>query len=218
LVEKSQPKGKRTETTIRQRGISETPDVESLPDAPSTNGDTVGSDSRTYKERTMAILNLSDTVNIPRLEKLLEPYGTIKKISLRPDHGGAFVEFAEAKSVGTASLAIDGVEIDGKKVQVGTVEELFKQEPEHKASKIAERLKETATSKAPSFGSGFVSRPGQGGTRRGGRLGQRKGLGFTRSKQEDGESIQKSEEGKSNAQFRELFLKAKETNGTKEDN
>ena len=204
-VEISSPKSKRTETVIRQRTVSTTPDPESLPDAPSTNGEALNSGARTYRERTLAILNLADTVNSARLEKLVEPYGAVKKISLRPDHGGAFIEFAEQKGVGVASLALEGTELDGKKLRIGTVAELLQQNPEEKISKITERPKgRNANNKTSAFGlgSGVVSRPGQAGVRRGGRggLGKRTGLGFGSSN--DGQSG-----GKTNAEFRDMFLK-----------
>lgn len=204
-VEMSVPKGKRTETTILRRSTA-TPDAESLPDAGSANGDAAESDIRSVHQRTFAILGLPDTVNVARLEKLIEPYGGIKKISLRPDHGGAFVEMAELNTVGKAMLALDGLEIDGKTVYTGSRGELFKQRAEKKASNIAERLKETK-----SIGSGFVSRPGQAAKRggRAGNLGKKTGIGFRKP---DGH---KADEGgaKSNDDFRKMFLKGNQTNG-----
>jgi squamous cell carcinoma antigen recognized by T-cells 3 len=228
-VEISAPKGKRVETTIRRNTASATPELESLPDAPSANGDAQPPNARNYKERTIAILNLSDTVNVARLEKLVEPYGATKKIALRPDHGGAFVEFAEQKSVALATLGLENIEVDGKKIQISTVEELMQQNPEKKAQKIAERLKEEAATKAGKgtlTSSGPVSRPGQGGARRGGRggrgghgggLGKRTGLGFGAPKS-NGDQVETGS-GKTNAEFRDLFLKGG-TNGasfTQED-
>jgi squamous cell carcinoma antigen recognized by T-cells 3 len=210
-VEISAPKNKRTETTIRRNTASATPDPETLPDAPSTNDEVANTNAQTYKERTLAILNLADTVNSARLGKLVETYGVIKKISLRPDHGGAFIEFAEEKSVGVASLALEGIELDGKPLKIGTVQELLKQNPEHKASKIAERLKTTSKSSGGfGLGSGVVSRPGQGARRggRGGRggLGKRTGLGYGAPKEDQSGR-------KTNEEFREMFLKGT-TNGT----
>jgi squamous cell carcinoma antigen recognized by T-cells 3 len=223
-VEISAPKVKRTETTIvRGSTASATPEPDTLPDAPaSANGDSADADARTYKQRTLAILDLADTVNVARLEKLIEPYGAVKKISLRPDHGGAFIEFTDVASVGKASLGLEGKELDGKTIRTGTVDELFKQDPVRKAGKIAERVKADAAAstankaKGASLRIGFVSRPGLG-TRRGGRggLGRKTGLGFFARKAEGAdEPVSNGGGSKSNAEFREMFLK-KESNGAK---
>jgi squamous cell carcinoma antigen recognized by T-cells 3 len=221
-VEISVPKTKRTETTIvRGSTASATPEPDSRPDAStSVNGDTTGTDGRTYKQRTLAILDLADTVNVARLEKLIEPYGEFKKISLRPDHGGAFIEFTDISSVGKASLGLEGKDLDGKTISVGTVEELLRQEPVQKAGKIAERVKAEAstqsTNKAKGFGpgAGLVSRPGSGTRGKGRGLGRKTVLGFSAQKSE-ADDPKSNSVGKSNAEFREMFLKGKETNGTK---
>lgn len=87
--------------------------------------------------RTMAILDLPDTVNDARARALVEPFGEIVKLTLHPLHGGATVEFANAAVAGKAALAIEGMEIEeGRKLRVGTVTELFKEKGETRIDRI----------------------------------------------------------------------------------
>jgi RNA recognition motif-containing protein len=78
--------------------------------------------------RSMAILGLPDTVNDARVRALAEEHGgDVVKIVLRPDRGGAIVEFKEASIVGKAMMAINDYEIaPNRKLHTGTVDELFK--------------------------------------------------------------------------------------------
>jgi hypothetical protein len=147
-------------------------------------------------------MNVPDTVSSARIEKLCEECGTLRKLVLRPDHGGAIVEYADEKSVGVASLALDGKELDGQKITVGTVDQLFKQSGQYKpVPKIGH--------KKP-FAAGMVPRAAQNAaaSRRGGRggLGQKKGLGFGRKAATPDDSG-----GKSNDDFRAMLLKGKES-------
>lgn len=87
--------------------------------------------------RTIAILDLPDTVNDARVRALVEPMGKIVKLTLQPLHGGATVEFASASEAGKAALAVDGMEIEeGRKLRVGTVAELFKEKGEERTDRI----------------------------------------------------------------------------------
>jgi hypothetical protein len=94
----------------------------------------------------------------------------LKKISLRLDHGGAIVEFEDEVSVGKASLGLEGTEIDGSAVRVGTVKELLKSKGEFRSDKIgiggAGKKKEDGKLM---LGSGVVRRPGLGASKRGGK-------------------------------------------------
>jgi RNA recognition motif-containing protein len=194
------PMAKRTATTLHAGpGPSESPE-------PFADG---ASDARTARQRTIALMNIPDTVNSARLEALLTPFGAIRKLTLRPDHAGAIAEFAEEKSVGSAGLGLEGVDLDGKRVRVGTVRELFNQGAEVKSSRLGDKKKvERGIMAKKPFGgaSGVVARPSQ--ARRGGlgiRLG---GLGATVSQKADEAN---SSAGKSNADFRDMFLKGKHT-------
>jgi squamous cell carcinoma antigen recognized by T-cells 3 len=75
--------------------------------------------------RSLAIIGIPDTVNDARLRAVLDPLGTITKLTLYPAKGGALVEFAEVKDAGKAALGIEGLELEGSKLHVGTKEQLF---------------------------------------------------------------------------------------------
>ncbi|KAF2675158.1 hypothetical protein BT63DRAFT_366617 [Microthyrium microscopicum] len=212
-VEVAVPRAKRTLTTVlRGSTHSASPD-------PSTNGDAMQldgeDDASNYKARSLAILNVPDTVNAARLQALLGGYGTIKKFSLRPDHGGAIVEFTEIKSVGEAELGLENTELDGVRIRTGSVPELMKSNPTWKRSRLGERDRTTengpantsssGTAKTTSFAPGpRVARPAP---KRGG-LGKKTGLGFRKTA---GEQNGDGNGGaKSNAEFRAMFLKGKE--------
>lgn len=125
--------------------------------------------------RTIALLDLPDTVNDTRVRGLMTTYGSLSKLILRPDHQGAIIEFADAASAGKASLAIDGHEIaPGRRLRVGTVSELLGAAAEKRSSKAAAAL--IPQRQAP------IKRP-QATGRRGG-LGARRhgvGLGFAKT-------------------------------------
>ena len=65
-------------------------------------------------------------MSAPRLKALAEKHGAISRIVLRPDKGGALIEFTHVSDTGTASLALDGQDIDGRRIRVGTAAELLK--------------------------------------------------------------------------------------------
>ncbi|KAH6652515.1 splicing factor-like protein [Truncatella angustata] len=97
-------------------------------DVEMTNADSSSTPSRAeIQARSMAVLSLPDTVNDSRVRALAEQYGDIVKIVLRPDRGGAVIEFKETATVGKAMLGLNGHEIaPGEKLRTGTVDELFK--------------------------------------------------------------------------------------------
>ena len=85
------------------------------------------------RDRSIALINVPDTVNDARIRALVEPYG-YKKITLMPQHQGAIIEFASVEGVGKAQLALEGVEIaEGRKIHIGTVAELKSSKAEWKA-------------------------------------------------------------------------------------
>jgi RNA recognition motif-containing protein len=163
-VEISVPKSKRQET---HRTNNDTPEAESVHSASGEQQPTDGH----YKERSVALMNLHDTVNLAQLEKAISECGeSAKKITLRPQNAGAIVEMVTKGGVGKLTLALDGKELGGMAVRVGAVGELFKQKPIYRNDTFAKK-KTFGTS----FGSGVVNRPGARGGR-GGRGGMRGGL------------------------------------------
>jgi RNA recognition motif-containing protein len=217
-VEISAKKGSRTATSIhRGSTMSPTPDAAGSPSATSimpnghatarsTTGDPEPG-ARDHKERTVALMNVPDTVTAARLEQLVEQYGQIKKFTLRPDHAGAIVEFAEVASVGKAQMALEDYELEDHKLHVGTVPELMKQHAEVKeqkytASKSKKEEKSAAKKSAPTFGAP-VHRPTQNTRGRGGRRG---GLGFSKRTTDAVKSNANESTGpKSNDYFRDLM-------------
>ena len=171
-------------------------------------------------ERTIALMNIPDTVNDARIRALVEPYGPLKKIILMPEHSGAILEFVNVQDVGKASLALDGHEITpGRHISVGTVEEMKKMGADKKVEKFtAPKKKEAASATSSLISARPISRPGQGSGRRGGKGGlgfKRGGGGFSGPRAtEGGSGKEASMDGekkpvKSNADFKAMFLKGK---------
>ena len=173
--------------------------------------------------RTTALLNLPDTVNDARVRALAEPHGELVRVVLRPDHQGAILEFKEQASVGKASLALEAYEIaPGRKLKIGTVEDLKSLQAEVKEAKGSFNTQPKA-SKSTFPAPHAVRRPALGVPKRGGRAG-RGGLGAKHSGGGlDGERAKTSGDGneagtkgqengqegqkpKSNADFKALLL------------
>lgn len=196
--------------------------VSPSPGTPKTNGemDYAASTSSFIKDelkpskpniqaRTIALLNVPDTVNDARIRALAENYGAIVKVTLRPDHQGAIIEYRDIAAAGKAALGIDGLEITpGRKLGVGNVKEMLQQPEEKKTDKLyanGSKKKDSATitlqSGAP------IRRPTHPTARRGGKLGlgaRREG----RSQPAKGAEINgmTDEKAKSNDDFRAIFL------------
>jgi squamous cell carcinoma antigen recognized by T-cells 3 len=171
--------------------------------------------------RTIAVMNIPDTVNDARIRAIADPFGTIVKLTLRPDHQGAIIEYSDVPAAGRASLGLENREIvPGRKLRTGRVRDLFQEKAEIRIDRIQTGI--GAKKPPPSTGSGFIQptmpvrRPGSGV--RGG-LGTKRGLGYASalSKKEPGEghanengtSIddEKKVQPKSNADFKAMFLK-----------
>ncbi|KAL4872426.1 hypothetical protein BDV12DRAFT_193518 [Aspergillus spectabilis] len=175
-VRLSAPQGaKRTAATVVSRiGSSQSP-------APEINGATPLSEvevpSGERRDRTLGLMNIPDTVNDTRIRALVEPYGKLVKVVLRPDHQGAIVEFADVNHAGKAALELEGQEISsGRKLHIGTVAEMLKQSAERKSgSGQASKSKNKSKSSflAPTAP---IKRPPQPGAR----SGKRGGLGVKR--------------------------------------
>lgn len=231
-VKLSTPTGaKRQATTIiSQIGRSKSPSMEpnggAASPATSMGQDDVPIGDR--KLRTLGLMNIPDTVNDARIRALVEPYGNLVKIILRPDHQGAIVEFMDVGDAGKASLGLEGQEIvPGRKIHVGSVPEMLKQSAEHKVDRIQvgkQKQKSTLMAQTPAP----IVRPSQQarGGRRGG-LGTKRGAfggsgksGTAQSSKTDGSKQQpeaadgatSSNDGvkqKSNDDFRALINQAK---------
>lgn len=162
--------------------------------------------------RTIALMNIPDTVNDARIRAIIEPYGMVVKLVLRPDHSGAIVEFADVAAAGRASLGlVDHEIIPGRKLRTGGLKDLFQEKGEIRTDRIQ-------IGQCKKSSSGFVKpippirRPGPGG--RGG-LGSKRGLGYSAPKaplkatgaadDADGNTPDNIQP-KSNADFRALFV------------
>ena len=171
------------------------------------------------QSRTIALMNISDTVNEARIRALAEPYGELVKVSLRLDHQGVILEFKDVASVGKASLGLEGQEIaPGRPIGIGTVGEMKRQRGEHRSDKITSDVAKQDAAKLQ--GPALVRRPVQPGMRRG-----RGGLGLKRGGASNGDRAAQAREGedvvmdavgevvgdtgkaKSNADFKAIFLK-----------
>jgi len=73
-----------------------------------------------HHARTLRLRNIPDTINDARIRALVEPYGALKKITVRPEKHEAHVEFVNQADVGRAEMALQGHEIvKGVKIEVG---------------------------------------------------------------------------------------------------
>ncbi|KAI5258677.1 hypothetical protein E4T42_00615 [Aureobasidium subglaciale] len=176
--------------------------------------------AKTKRERTVALLNLPDTVNDARIQSFLQTFGPLRKITVRRDKAGAMIEFVNLQDAAKVSMGVDCSPL-GPEVRIGTVEQLLYK------SKAKDPVEpKPATSFKPAQAG--ISRPVQ----RGGQ-GRRGGLGFKRGGLSAGSGVAKSSEGgqdktmsgtdeteakvKSNDDFRALFNKGKEANTTAEE-
>ena len=161
-------------------------------------------------------MNVPDTVNDSRIRAVAEKYGPIIRVTLRPDHQGAIIEYEDVASAGKAALGLVNHEImPSRRLRTGGMTDLFSQKAEVKM----DRIEIGQGKKAPAVGfiqpSAPVRRPGVGG-RRG--LGPKRGLGYAAPKSMSGSSAgagevngkvdEKAAPGtpKSNADFKAMFV------------
>ncbi|KAI1761963.1 hypothetical protein GGR53DRAFT_448701 [Hypoxylon sp. FL1150] len=191
--------------------------------APSGDGDVTMADGpsgagqkptpKEIQERTMAIMNVPDTVNDARIRAIVEKYGEIVKLVLRPDHQGAIIEFADVATLGLATLALEGYEIvPGRHLRIGRTKDLFKEKAEIREDKITTGKGKTASNnaKVPSFmpPPQNIRRPAPG------RTGPKRGIGFIQSNNDGNVShgttgvngAGGNGKTKSNADFKAIFL------------
>jgi RNA recognition motif-containing protein len=193
---------------------SPAPDGDSvMSPSPSPDGhtDTARGPSREeIATRTLTLMNIPDTVNDARIRAIAEPHGEIIKLSLRPDHQGAIIEYRDATSAGRAALALEGNEIaPGRKLRTGGMKDLLAQKDEVRT----DRIQVGQGKKLPAAfmqQNAPIRRPGGG---RGG-LGIKRGLGYSAPKPgsssaSSGEVNGNGEETKkpkSNADFKAMFV------------
>lgn len=122
-----------------------------------------------HAQRTLALMNVPDTVNQARIRALVESYGRLVAINLRPEHQGAIVEFVDIQSAGKATLALEGKEITpGRPLHIGTVREMLNSQPEVKTDREKPIKQENKTKKTNLQSTGPIRRPQQPGARKGG--------------------------------------------------
>ncbi|KAF2790477.1 hypothetical protein K505DRAFT_327550 [Melanomma pulvis-pyrius CBS 109.77] len=157
------------------------------------NANSTGSAPAPVRERSIALLNVPDTVNDARIRALVEPYG-YKKITLMPQHQGAIIEFTTVEGVGKAQLALEGIEItEGRRIRIGTVPELKHSKAEWKAGNSF--AKPARINRPVARGGGL-----QGGRGRGGKPGLGRRPALPKSAQVGDGQV------KSNQDFRAMLL------------
>ncbi|KAF1968243.1 hypothetical protein BU23DRAFT_558661 [Bimuria novae-zelandiae CBS 107.79] len=157
----------------------------------------------TKGDRSIALLNVPDTVNDVRVKALVEPFG-YKKITLMPQHGGAVIEFESVEQAGKAEIALQGVDFEGRKLRIGRYKDLIAQKGEWKAGTA---FVQPARVNRPAAARGYA---------RGGLRGRGKsGLGFGRPTVPHNTGEANSVEAKSNDDFRAMLLGNK---GASEEN
>ncbi|KAI1500344.1 hypothetical protein F5X99DRAFT_410195 [Biscogniauxia marginata] len=171
---------------------------------------------REIQERTLAIMNIPDTVNDARVKALVEKHGDIVKLILRPDHQGAIVEFVDTTTLGRAALALEGVEIaPGRKLRVGSVQDLLKEKSEKREDKIMSGG--GGKSSGAKAQHGFMPPPQTVRRPVLGRGGAKRGLGFVVPKIDSKEGFARAGTNvngkeaaaavpRSNADFKKMFL------------
>lgn len=207
------------------------PDTNGRHGSVASTGSAAGADelneetAKTKRERTIALLNLPDTVNDARIQSYLSSYGPLRKIIMKRDRNGAMIEFVNLQDAGKVSMGLDCSAL-GPDVRVGGVAELMasKQVDTGKHMNNTGALPKPAAPVAMRPAQASVSRPKQAGSRRGGLGFKRGGLGSSASRPADGGDERMDEGGsgakKGNADFRALFEKSREGTGdkTKEEN
>ncbi|KAF2029290.1 hypothetical protein EK21DRAFT_67874 [Setomelanomma holmii] len=182
-------------STLENENAASPQDREATPGQAEPQTDTGSKPEGTIGNRSIAFLNLPDTVPDIRIKPLVEPFG-FRKITLEPQHGGAIIEFNSVEGAGKAEIALQGKDFEGRKLRVGTVKDLKQQKGEWKA------------------GNSFVqpnriNRPAVRGRSAGGRGRGKSGISVGRPSVPKSATTTNSE-AKSNADFRAMIMK-KET-------
>ncbi|CAI4214983.1 unnamed protein product [Parascedosporium putredinis] len=165
--------------------------------------------------RKIALMNLPETINHARVEALLKPVGAFHKLVYQPGKGTAVVEFFDEATAGRASLQLDGAEIEGVKIQTGSLADLArftKAAPEEGApsrqASDKDKGKKVSAGSGPATGAKpvlmqpvTVRRPVLG---RGAVQAQRRGIPKAGSEESDAQKTESKP--KSNAEFKAMFL------------
>lgn len=223
-VELTQSRNYKPIATSTEKGTSASPvpdadgdaamSLTSTADHPNKNQHALHQPSE-VSNRTITLLNVPDTINDARIRAIAEPFGTIIKVVLRPDHQGAIIEYEDVNSAGKASLGLENYEITpGRRLRTGGMKDLFAQSSEVKSDRIvigrtAKKEKEKASSSTNTgMSTSNLMQPSAPIRRPGGRggLGQKKGLGFSGAKKSAVDSDATSSKPKSNADFKKMFL------------
>lgn len=156
------------------------------------------------QERTVAVINIPDTVNQSRVRAAAEKIGRVRKVILKTSHQGALIEFDSIADAGRAMIELDNLEIDpGRHLKVTTEKEMLQQKPEVKTDQFSKR---PAPSAVPSA-AGAVKRPTQPGVRKkGGNLGMRS-AGLHGPGYKNGTGPEEGDAKKSNNDFRSMLNK-----------
>ncbi|KAI5805854.1 hypothetical protein EDC01DRAFT_715678 [Geopyxis carbonaria] len=164
-------------------------------------------------KKTLGVMNLPDTVNDLRIHALFSPFGPLRKVTLRPDHQGAVVEYESVADAGKASLKLDGHEVDGHKIEIGSYKDLMKRAPLKKITKGF------APAPRKPLGPPLVPASVRNAPSAAGRGGKRRGLGFSgaihkKDKEADvdmkdtpANADGEKKGGRSNDDFKKMFLK-----------
>ncbi|KAI0155425.1 hypothetical protein GGR52DRAFT_203930 [Hypoxylon sp. FL1284] len=193
-----------------------------MADGPGSLGGGLQPTSKGIQERTIAIMNVPDTVNDARVRAIVEKHGEIVKLVLRPDHQGAILEFADAATAGRAALALEGHEITpGRRLRTGNTKQLFQEKGEKREDKIVTGKGAGKSKTGPNSGgpkpAGFMPPPQNVRRPALGRAGAKRGLGFIAPKSGSDEKhgttgVNGAGAGgkpKSNADFKAIFLSGK---------
>ncbi|KAJ5235236.1 uncharacterized protein N7469_004404 [Penicillium citrinum] len=209
LVQKSTHSGAKrmTHTVISHVSSSRSPSVE-------VNGDSVNAVHTVgeIRERKLVLMNVPDTVNEARIRALVEPFGQLITLSLRPDHQGAVVEFADVQDAGKAALALEGKEIvPGRALHIGSEAEMKKLKADQKTDRVTSIKPEKPKTNFPP--PSVIKRPQQPGARGGrrGGLGQKRSVAASTPNNDkmdttpDDKGIENDKPKKSNDDFRAML-------------
>ncbi|KAJ4155743.1 hypothetical protein LMH87_000974 [Akanthomyces muscarius] len=200
-----------TASTVDSEGDSS---METSAASKNNNAATVGD----IGARTIALLGLPDTVNDARVQKLVEPFGSLVRLVMQPMHGGAIIEFTDAASAGRAALQLNSMDYEGYKLRTGSPDELRHAKAERGDGQSTAKPKNKQAARGgnengnSASSSGLMLAPSGICRPTTSRPGPKRGLGFTPRKAAAG-STEVASKGlltagskKSNADFKAMFL------------
>ncbi|KKA30423.1 hypothetical protein TD95_004370 [Thielaviopsis punctulata] len=170
--------------------------------------------------RSIALMGLPDTVNDARVKALVSPVGEIIKFVLIPMQGAAKIEFADEATAGRALMQLSGAVFEGRTLRTGPVRELRTGgEPANDAGRVRDSKTGSAvaapTTKAAGAGAAKLFAPPKRaagkGAKRGGLVVSSMKRGGEAAGPASGPAVAETKPagGKSNADFKALFLASK---------